>query len=229
MPLLEDLQNKIETYKIEKFEIEDTTIIPDAENSKLTFGNKGLIGEYAFLFTDIRKSSAIIDTYGHEKAAKIYQSFHEINVKVVIANNGSIRSFDGDSIMGVFTGNFKNNDAIKAAMQIQFGVRNILNPTLETNIKCGIGIDYGKILITKVGKGVNANNNDLVWIGKATGYASHLCNQADDSILISNNSYLKLVNDRKFSENINMWGAKTLTLKNKQIINCYESTYHWQI
>ncbi|MCF8424661.1 MAG: hypothetical protein K9H41_09975 [Bacteroidia bacterium] len=49
MPILEDLQNKIDTLKKEKFEIEDTSIIPDAENSKLTFGNKGLIGEMVFL------------------------------------------------------------------------------------------------------------------------------------------------------------------------------------
>lgn len=230
MGLLDDLKNKIDSYAKEPYDIEETTIVPDTDNQKLTFGNKGLKGEYAFLFVDIRKSSQLHELYGLEKAAKIYQSFHEINVKVILENGGNIRAFDGDRVMAVFVGNTKNGNAVKAAMQIQWGVRNILNPILGTDIKCGAGIDYGEILVTKIGKGRNTNNNDLVWVGKADNYASHLANEADNSIIISVKSFGVLNENRKISTNgEDFWKAKTITLKNGTKVNCYESAWGWVI
>lgn len=229
MALLEELNGKIDAYVKQSYEIEETTIIPDTDNPKLTFGNKGLTCEYAFLFMDIRKSSQLHETYGFTKAAKIYQSFHDINVRVIEENSGSVRAFDGDRVMGVFVGGSKNSNAVKAAMQIQWAIRNILNPKLETKITCGGGIDYGNILVTKIGKGRNKNNNDLVWIGKADNYASHLANAASNTIIISTNSYNVLIADRKVSDGKNMWQSKILTLKNGTIVNCYESIYGWVI
>ena len=229
MALLEELNGKIDAYVKQPYEIEETTIVPDTDTAKLTFGNKGLTCEYAFLFMDIRKSSQLHEQYGFPKAAKIYQSFHDINVRVIEENSGSVRAFDGDRVMGVFVGASKNSNAVKAAMQIQWAIRNILNPKLQTKITCGGGIDYGKILVTKIGKGRNKNNNDLVWIGKADNYASHLANEAKNTIIISTNSYDVLVADRKVSDGKNMWQSKVLTLKNGTNVNCYESSYGWVI
>jgi len=229
MALLDDLNDKIDAYVKQSYEIEETTIIPDTETANLTFGNKGLTCEYAFLFVDIRKSSQLHETYGFTKAAKIYQSFHDINVRVIEENSGNVRAFDGDRVMGVFVGGSKNSNAVKAAMQIQWAIRNILNPKLGTQITCGGGIDYGKILVTKVGKGRDKNNNDLVWIGKADNYASHLANEANNKIIISTNSYNVLIDDRKISNGKNMWQSKVITLKNGTNVNCYESSYGWVI
>ena len=229
MALFDEITNKITAYSTDKFEIEETSIVPDTDNSKLTFGNKGLTGEYTFLFVDIRKSSSLSEIYGFEKAAKIYQSFHEINVKVVIENNGAVRAFDGDRIMGVFGSDFKNNEAVTAAMQIISAVRNVLNPILKTDIKCGAGIDYGKVLITKVGKGRNVNNNDLVWVGKANNYASHLSNEANNSVIISKQTYGRLNDSRKLANGTDIWTNKNITLKNNTIVNCYETSYEWNL
>jgi len=229
MAFLDDLKGKIDAYVKQPYEIEETTIIPDTDTAKLTFGNKGLTCEYAFLFIDIRKSSQLHEIYGFTKAAKIYQSFHDINVRVIEENSGSVRAFDGDRVMGVFVVGSKNSNAVKAAMQIQWAIRTILNPKLGTQITCGCGIDYGKILVTKIGKGRDKNNNDLVWIGKADNYASHLANDANNTIIISTNSYNVLIEDRKVSDGKNMWQSKIITLKNGTKVNCYESTYGWVI
>jgi len=229
MAFLDDLKGKIDAYVKQPYEIEETTIIPDTDTAKLTFGNKGLTCEYAFLFIDIRKSSQLHEIYGFTKAAKIYQSFHDINVRVIEENSGSVRAFDGDRVMGVFVVGSKNSNAVKSAMQIQWAIRTILNPKLGTQITCGCGIDYGKILVTKIGKGRDKNNNDLVWIGKADNYASHLANDANNTIIISTNSYNVLIEDRKVSDGKNMWQSKIITLKNGTKVNCYESTYGWVI
>ena len=230
MALLDDLNGKVDAYSKQPYEIEDTTIVPDTDNSKLTFGNKGLTCKYAFLFMDIRKSSQLHEVYGFTKAAKIYQSFHDINVRVIEENGGFVRAFDGDRVMAVFVGEFKNGNAVKAAMQIQWAIRNILNPKLDAKIRCGGGIDYGEILVTKVGKGRDKNNNDLVWIGKADNYASHLSNEADNTIIISTNSYNILHESRKQSDDgRSMWKSKVITLKNGTEVQCYETSWGWVI
>lgn len=230
MSVKSDLENKIRSYERENYEVINTTIVPDTDNSNLTFGNKGLKGEFAFLFVDIRKSSSLHETYGFAKAAKIYKSFHDINVRIIEENEGEIRSFDGDRIMGVFAGSMKNSNAAKSAMQIQYAIRNILNPILNVNIKCGAGIDSGEILVVKVGKGRNKNNNDLVWIGKADNYASHLANEANNTVIISTNAYNKLSKDNKISNNgQNMWTPTSIILKNGTRVPCYISNFGWVI
>jgi len=230
MALLDDLKNRIRDYFLQPYETSETTIVPDTDNAGLTFGNKGLTGIFAFLFVDIRNSSTLHEKYGFANAAKIYQSFHDINVRIIEENDGSVRAFDGDRVMGVFVGDLKNSNAAKAALQIQWAIRNILNPQLGTQITCGAGIDSGKILVAKIGKGRNKNNNDLVWIGKADNYASHLANEAKNSIIISTNAYNVLYKDRKISsDGRNIWNSKVMTLKSGKTVNCYESKWGWVI
>lgn len=227
MPLKDELSKKIESFFRDSYEIKETSIIPDTDYSKLTFGNTGLTSDFAFLYVDIRKSSKLHETFGYATAARIYQSFHEVNVRLILSNSGNVRSFDGDRTMGVFAGPYKNCNAAKAGMNIMWAIRNILNSKISTKVSCGIGIDYGKILITKVGKGSNPNNNDLVWVGPAANYASHLATEANNTIIISDKTYKQLDDGRKLSNGINMWRQKQLTLKNKQQILCYESSYEW--
>ncbi len=230
MALLYDLKNKINAYANEKYEVEETTFVPGTDFSKLTFGNKGLTCAFAFLFVDIRKSSELHDTYGYKTAAKIYQSFHEINVRVIASNEGSVRAFDGDRIMGVFSGDTKRSNAVKSAMQIQWAIRKILNPVLGTNNICGAGVDNGITLVTKVGKGGRSDNQDLVWIGKASNYASHLSHVANDTTIISVETFMYMNADHKLSDDKkDLWKHKTISLKNGTKVNCYESGTGWAI
>jgi len=102
MPLKENIENKISSYFNEPYKVEVTTIVPDTDYSKLIFGNKGLVAELAFLFVDIRKSSKLYTTYRFANAARIYQSFHDICIRVINHFDGNIRLFDGDKVMGYF-------------------------------------------------------------------------------------------------------------------------------
>lgn len=229
MALLDDLKNKISAYFREKYDIKPTTVVPSTDYSKLTFGNTALTSELTFIFIDIRKSSELHDIYGYENAARIYQSFHDICLRIINSREGNVRAFDGDRIMGVFSGGRKNNNAIEAALNIRWAITNILNVQFksENAIKIGIGIDSGMTLITKVGKGRDISNNDLVWVGKACNYASHMCSHATNSIIISLTVYNKLEVNNKISDGRNMWNLINLTLKNGKTIQCYKSTFSW--
>jgi adenylate cyclase len=230
MPLLDDLKITTDKFFRENFEVNDTTIIPTTDYKKLTFGNKGVKTELTFLFIDIRKSSELHDNYGFVDAAKIYQSFHDINVRIINKRQGEVRAFDGDRIMGVFSGPSKNNNAVAAAMNIRYAIREVLNKKLPNNkpINIGIGIETGITLITKVGRGDDENNNDLVWIGKACNYASHMCNESTNQIYISPTVYSFLDGTNKKVNNNDIWKQVYMILKNGKRVLCYSTTYIWE-
>lgn len=230
MALKDDIENKIGSYFKEPFSVQRTKIIPSTDYSPLTFGNKGLVSELAFLFIDIRKSSKLHEKYGFENAAKIYQSFHDINVRIINAFDGQVRAFDGDRTMGVFSGDSKCTNAVKSAMKIRSAINKILNQYLNPGIRIGCGVEFGDTLITKVGKGRDANNQDLIWVGEACNYASHYCQEADQSVVISQKTYNRMNESCKFDgDGKNMWKYKTVNLKNGDTIKLIETTYTWSI
>jgi adenylate cyclase len=231
MALLDDLKNKIATYFREKYEIKPTTIVPTTDYSKLTFGNTALTAELTFLFVDLRKSSGLHEKYGYEYAARIYQSFHDICLRIIYSRDGNVRAFDGDRIMGVFSGDRKNNNAVEAALNIRWAISNILNPQFkpEYAINIGLGIDTGETLITKVGKGRDVSNNDLVWVGKACNYASHMCSYAMNAIYISPAVFKRMAESNKICDGKDMWTPFNLTLKDGKIILCYKTTCYWSV
>tara|TARA_B110000902_G_scaffold210996_1_gene241570 strand:- start:372 stop:1064 length:693 start_codon:yes stop_codon:yes gene_type:complete len=225
MSLKSDIENKVKSYFTEPYTVEDTKIVPDTDYSKLTFGNKGLKAELAFLFVDIRKSSEMHTTYGFADTARIYQSFHDICIRIIESKDGKIRAFDGDRIMGVFSGEHKCSNATQSARKIKWAIQNILNQHLKIPIKIGIGIDFGNTLIAKVGKGRDTNNNDLDWIGQACNYASHLSGYGKDTTLITSRTYNRMNENSKFYNGKSMWSEKKLTIKNGKEIDVYESNW----
>lgn len=228
MGLKEDLQNKINVCYNESFDVENTSIVPTTDYSKLTFGNKVLRSDLTFLFVDIRKSSKIIEILGFADAARLYQSFHDINTKIIAKRSGQIRSFDGDRVLGIFSGDRKNNNAVEAAMNIRWAILNILNAKLGDNkINIGIGIDTGETLITKVGKIGGGSNSDIVWVTKACNNAALYCSKGENEIHIGTSVYNKLNEKNKIVDGNNMWKQVSITNKLNQLKECYKTTYYW--
>lgn len=230
MTTKENLTQKISGYFRTPYTIENTTIIPTTDYSRLTFGNKALTSELAFLFADIRSSSNLHETYGFQKAAMVYQSFHDISVKIITEMNGKVRAFDGDRVMGVFSGETKCTNAVKAAMKINWCVINILNIHLNPKLEVGFGIDFGPTLITKVGAGRDPNNSDLAWIGKACNYAAHLSGYGKNETYITTNLYNRMNDSAKLSGGkINMWKYKEIVLKDGKKTDVYVSSWIWKV
>ena len=102
----------------------------------------------------------------------------------------------------IFQRNLKKNTQVK--------ITNILN---------------NKSIIAKVGKGRDTNNNDLVWIGQACNYASHLSGYGKDTTLITSRTYNRMNENSKFYNGKSMWSEKKLTIKNGKEIDVYESNW----
>lgn len=160
-------------------------------------------------------------------------------VRVIKSNNGHIRSFNGDGLLAVFMGDSQSNNAVKGAMQVKYGLVEIIQPKLrryfETNkqvansftIDCGIGIDQGQVLVVRAGIG-GVGNNDLIWVGNATNFASKMSNIASSpaNLYITQNVYDRLNEDRKISKGKNMWTYQEITFSGNKY-RVIKTSYHW--
>ena len=149
-------------------------------------------------------------------------------VECVRKNAGVTRQFLGDRIMGVFIDSVDENGnvtdkavykAINCARSLQTSIDFSLNKYLKNNvngksIECGIGIDYGKILVTKVGMyGVESdetkeNEMDCAWIGNATNHASKYSDLASGGEIFISDSAYKTLSDELKQEDVWKKSAK---------------------
>lgn len=201
---------KITEQTVEQIEI-DSELPPTIE--QLEDNNRTYSIMAAILFIDIRKSTYLTENSQAKSMVKIYRSFMRMAVDCVRKNGGVTRQFLGDRIMGVFIDSADKNGnivdsaadkAINAARSLQTVIDYSLNKYLKTNvngkvIECGIGIDYGKVLVTQVGMyGLESDENrenevDCVWVGNTTNYASKYSDIASGGeIFISDNVFKQM-------------------------------------
>ena len=66
------IDKKVKEIIDEKFEVTDVTIVPDIEDSRLTFNNKGLRFEGNSLYIDMRGSTAVLNNHNRTTVAKLH-------------------------------------------------------------------------------------------------------------------------------------------------------------
>lgn len=214
MELKENIINQVKKIDSEPFQVEDTTSVPTISNKKLTFGCKGLRFEATVLYIDMRGSTSVLNKHNRKTVAKIHMLYYHAIIAVAKDTGGEIRSFNGDSLLVFYKGTTKESlsNAVKAAMQMKHAITELINSNLKnyTNIDFGIGIDYGKVLATKVGIGGDNETKDLIWIGNNINKStkiSDLCKNPN-YIGISHHVYENLLGYVKFGEQSTQWGTK---------------------
>lgn len=220
------LKNKVSSFFREPFKTKEKKIIPDPYYPNLQKNNTGIICDLAFLFADIRCSSSLHKKYGIELSASIYKAFHEINVHFIEHYHGRVRAFDGDRIMGVFGKKGKASHAVASGMHILGAIRELLNAELATGINVGVGIDRGETLITKVGKGKDPNNQDLIWVGTSCNIASHLSEYGNNEIYATEDVFSDLREGWIYDvEGNQMWETTNLRVEGFEGVEIYKSGY----
>jgi len=236
---LDERLNNITSQPVEQIEM-NFDLPPTLE--QLEDNNKTYSIMAAILFVDIRKSTYLTENSQAKSMVKIYRSFMRMAVDCVRKNSGVTRQFLGDRIMGVFIDSLGDDGAviekavdkaINAARSLQTVIDFSLNKYLKNNvngkiIECGIGIDYGKVLVTQVGMyGVESNENkenevDCVWVGNTTNYASKYSDIASGGeIFISSNVYKALSEDYK-----SVW-TESAKYKGKKLYQGYVTTDYY--
>lgn len=215
---LDERLKNITMQSVEQIEIEDDH---PPTMKELEDNNKTYVIQPAILFIDIRRSTYLTENSQAKSMVKIYRSFMRMAVDCVRKNEGVTRQFLGDRIMGVFMdttdqdGNVTETavkKALNCARSLQTVIDYSLNKYLKNNvngkmIECGIGIDYGKVLVTKVGMyGVESDDSkedetDCVWVGNTTNHASKYSDiAAGGEIFLSESVFKALPEEEKTSD-----------------------------
>lgn len=236
MPSTESLKSDVSTIISTTWNKRKGNKVPSTNSVALSGGAVEL--EATFLYADLASSSKMAKELDRRVAAKILKSFLSCSTKLINGLGGTVISFDGDRVLGVFVGNTKNTDAAKCALQINYVVKNIIKEKFENSyqsvrdasftITHAVGVDQGTVLIVRGGA---RGSNDLLSIGRAPNLAAKLSELRESKYktFITASVYNKLMDKSKFGglENKNMWTACTWKFLG-DTLNLYKSSWTWK-
>ena len=221
MPLLElfhDAKARVAAVIDEPFDITDGRVIPHIDS--LPYGNKATVIETAVLFVDLRSSTELVDQLRTTTVAKIHKCFLNEMVRAASLWGGQVRGFAGDRIMVLCDpGDSACDQAANIAVTMQniteYIIDRAINKRYNARVRCGIGIDYGKMLVARVGMQRDTSKNDLVWTGGPANVASKLADRAPvRQIRITPNVYRRLDKSKK---RYGWWKTTTQTIGVKEM------------
>lgn len=187
----ETIDDQVSTVLDSDFDIEvtDTKFVPNFNDPNITYDNldtkkiKCKRLESCVLYVDIRNSVQLSASKRPHTLAKVYSTFVRSMIECGRYYGGHVRNIIGDRVMIVFDQNDCFKKAVDTAVLMNSVCQHILNKRIKsTDFKCGIGIDYGKMLITKGGAIKQGAEKEfyrsLVWLGKPANIASRLTDLA---------------------------------------------------
>ncbi|WP_211277023.1 adenylate/guanylate cyclase domain-containing protein, partial [Tamilnaduibacter salinus] len=157
---LKDLDDSVKVVTSSDFEVEiiETDFVPSFSDANITYDNldtkkkKCKRLESCVLYVDIRSSAKISAERQPQTLAKMYSSFVRTMISCARYYGGHVRNIVGDRVMVVFDKENCFENAIDTAVLMNSVCNNILNKRISSfEFRTGIGIDYGKMLITKSG------------------------------------------------------------------------------
>lgn len=159
---------------------------PMPKRDDLTYTN-GYYIHCTSLFIDLRDSSKMPSIHQSRVLAKIYRAY--ISEIVAIINGSTLCkeiSIVGDCVSAIFETPLQRDiDEVFHLSGQMNGLIQVLNYKLKkkgyTEIKAGIGISFGKVLMIKAGYS-GSGINDVVYMGDAVNRASKMCSKASKEV-----------------------------------------------
>lgn len=182
-----NIDSVIDDWKNTSFTFNSKDYVPGLDDKNLTYGNgeekKGVEINTCVLFVDIRNSVQLTKDKQVRTMGKIYSVFTHCVLLTAQYEGGYVRNIIGDRVMIVFPPEDCYRKAVYCAITINH-IASLINKKFNNfEFKCGIGVDYGKLSVMKVGiqkKGAeNDDNKGLVWVGYPANFASRLTDCAN--------------------------------------------------
>ena len=178
----DNITSVINDWKNTTFTFNQKDYVPGLDDANLTYGNgeekKGIEINTCVLFVDIRNSVQLTKEKQVRTMGRVYSVFTHCVLLAAQNEGGFVRNIIGDRVMVVFPPENCFTKAVYRAITINHIASMINNKFENFKFECGIGIDYGKLSVMKVGikkKGAeNDDNKGLVWVGYPANFASRL-------------------------------------------------------
>ena len=163
-------------------------------------------------FIDISGFTAITEVQPADVVVKMLNTYFDVMVHEIIAQNGHVDKFIGDAILAVFKGDYHLDRAIDACLSVRKHIENLPAQSETPGFlpKVSIGIHSGEVISGNIGS-AQLRRLDYTVIGDVVNTAQRLQSIAKAGrILIAESSYQKV----KDFFNFNKVGE--LTVKNKE-------------
>jgi class 3 adenylate cyclase len=202
------------------------------EPADVALGNNAVNLEATVLYADLAASTELVAEWSQDFAAEVYKCFLRCAARIIRSQRGTITAFDGDRIMGVFVGGYKNTSAAHAALNINYATTHIITRkirefySIEFTVQHAVGIDTGPLMVARTGI---RGSNDLVWVGRAANYAAKLSSLREHgcSSWITADVYARLNKEAKYAvDGRNMWTSFTWKPHG---ITVYGSNWWWEV
>lgn len=226
------IEENIQTVIDASWNIREGRVVPETDDVALRNGAVQL--EATYLYADLANSSVMAHRLYKPVAAKIIRTFLDAASRIVKHFEGEIRGFDGDRVMGIFIGNSKNMNAVKAALGINWAVQEVLRPKVyakwndisDLPIGQGVGVATGEALIVRGGV---RNDNDLISIGEAPNVAAKLSAlRGWQDTYITEDVYDVIHADAKYSDDVDMWSQYPAQNIGGKVYGVKASGYWWR-
>src|SRR5215217_453879 len=170
--------------------ITETDVVPNIDDPDITYPNlvtkrqKCKLIDTCVLYIDIRRSTDLSFSHRRDTLTKLYSSFVRTMARCGGYYKGKVRNIIGDRLMIICDKDHCCTNAVNTAILMNSVSQYLLDKNFSHDeIKCGIGIDYGKMLASKVGiikrAEENTTNKSIVWLGKPANVASKLTDRAN--------------------------------------------------
>jgi len=175
--------------------------------------------EATVVFIDVCGFTAISEKAPADIVVKMINSYFDVMVKEIMAQEGFIDKFIGDAIMAVFKGEYHLDRAIDAALAVRNQITKLpaSSATGQYKPKVSIGIKSGEMISGNIGSS-SLKRLDFTVIGDSVNTAARLQDNAkENQIIISESCYEKVKESFRFNK------LGSITLKNKaQPVVIYE-------
>ena len=182
------------------------------------------------LYTDIDESTKLAKNYPWYQTSEIFKAFLYCSTRLITHFGGTVTSYDGDRVMGIFVGKAQSRNAVRCALNINHVRRKVIQPAYDEQypeskfkLRAVTGVDVGLTRGVRTGA---RGSNDLAWVGIPPNYAAKLTElSASYPTRITARVYNRLRQDEKKDGANSMWQAATWTTMSN--LSIYRSTYSW--
>jgi class 3 adenylate cyclase len=232
MTLKQDLQASITKILADRWTTRPGRVVP--EPAGLELGNDAVTLDATVLYADLSGSTQMVNGQTAQKAAEFYKCYMACAARIIKDAGGSITAYDGDRIMAIFIGDFKNSTATETAMKINWATLKLINPAIRAQygedayqLQHAVGIDTSELFACRIGP---RNDNDIVWVGRAANNAAKLSGIPEgNTIFITDAVFEKLNKNSKFDGDPPrlMWESRIW--KGLPGVSLHRSTWTWTL
>lgn len=175
--------------------------------------------EATVMFIDVCGFTAISESTPADMVVNMLNTYFDIMVKEIIAQEGYVDKFIGDAIMAVFRGEYHLDRAIDVALAVRQKIGNLPEPKGISNYtpKVSIGIKSGEMVSGNIGSS-SLKRLDYTVIGDTVNIAARLQDAAkENQIIISEGCY------ESVKESFRCKKVGSISMKNKSApVTVYE-------